>query len=98
MPDLLSDGEIEKALKGMDGWSHDDVYHWLFKDFSFDTFGSAVTFVNRVAEIAEEMNHHPDILLFAYSSVKITTTTHDANGITNKDIALVESIEILISA
>ena len=53
MPDLLSDGEIEKALKGMDGWSHDDVYHWLFKDFSFDNFGSAVTFVNRVAEIAE---------------------------------------------
>jgi 4a-hydroxytetrahydrobiopterin dehydratase len=97
MPDLLSDGEIDKALKGMDGWSHDDVYHRLFKDFSFDKFASAVTFVNRVAEIAEEMNHHPDILIFDYSNVKITTTTHDANGITNKDIALTESIEILVS-
>ena len=97
MPDLLSDSEIGKALKGMDDWSHDDVYHRLFKDFSFDTFSSAVTFVNHVAEIAEEMNHHPDILIFAYSSVKITTTTHDANGISSKDIALAESIEILVS-
>ena len=97
MSDLLSDDGIEKALKGMDGWIHDDVYHRLFKDFSFDTFGSAVTFVNRIAEIAEEMNHHPDILIFDYSNVKITTTTHDANGITNKDIALTESIEILVS-
>jgi len=43
------------------------------------------------------MNHHPDILIFDYSNVKITTTTHDANGITNKDIALTESIEILVS-
>ena len=97
MSDLLSDDGVEKALKGMDGWSQDDVYHRLFKDFSFDTFGSAVTFVNRIAEIAEEMNHHPDILIFDYSNVKITTTTHDANGITNKDIALTESIEILVS-
>ena len=97
MSDLLSDDEIEKALRGMDDWGHDDVYHRLFKDFSFDTFGSAVTFVNRIAEIAEEMNHHPDILIFDYSSVRITTSTHDANGITNKDIALTESIEILVS-
>ena len=97
MAELMSDIDVEKSLKGLDGWSHDDVRFRLQKEFDFSSFESAVTFVQHVASIASEMGHHPDILIRNNGSVRITSTTHDLGGITEKDIALVESVEILVN-
>ena len=53
MAELMSDIDVEKSLKGLDGWSHDDVYKRVHKEFSFNSFESAVTFVQHVASIAQ---------------------------------------------
>ena len=56
----------------------------LQRTFSFDDFRSAIAFVNRVAELAEQQQHHPDIMV-RYNKVTLTVSTHDAGGITDKD-------------
>ena len=68
----------------------------LEKLFVFKNFTEALDFVNRVGEIAEKMNHHPNITLQNYNEVFIATTTHDAgNRVTKKDHALSEAIDTL---
>ena len=102
MADLLSDEIVEKSLNGLDGWNYNDMGsstlsgRQIQKDFSFNSFESATTFVQHVASIASELGHYPDILVKG-SNVTITSTTSDENGITDNDIALAESIEILVS-
>lgn len=65
----------------------------LFKEFTFSSFLDALRFVNRVGELAEEMRHHPDILLHDYNKVRIVLTTHDAGAVTQKDRDLAERID-----
>ena len=96
MADLLSDENVEKSLNGLDGWNYNDVYRQIQKLFSFNSFESAATFVQHVASIASELGHYPEILMKG-SSVTITSTTHDVNGVTDNDIAVAESIEILVT-
>lgn len=67
----------------------------LTKEFEFENFTDALVFVNKVGELAEEQNHHPDILVHDYKFVTISTTTHDAGKITKKDHKLSESIDKL---
>ena len=97
MSAVLKDTEVISAMKGMDGWSYDDVYRCVRKEFVFDTFESAATFVQHVASIASEIGHYPEILIYKQGSVRITATTPDEGGITENDIALIESVEILVS-
>ena len=54
---------------------------------------SPINFVNLIADLAEEMDHHPDILISNYNKVTITLTTHSAKGLTENDFNLVEKIE-----
>lgn len=65
----------------------------LEKIFYFNNFREAIQFVNQVGEFAEQMNHHPDILLFAYKKVKITLTTHSEGKVTEKDYQLAKQID-----
>ena len=68
----------------------------LIKEFSFSNFKEALHFVNRVGEICEELNHHPNILLHNYRLVTISTTTHDAgNKITELDYTITQKIDEL---
>jgi 4a-hydroxytetrahydrobiopterin dehydratase len=69
----------------------------LTKDFEFESFRDSIVFVNRVATLADAMNHHPDIDV-RYSTVTVTLTTHDAGGITEKDLDLAEQIDFATSA
>jgi pterin-4a-carbinolamine dehydratase len=69
----------------MDGWEERD--NALVREFSFDGFGEAITFVNRVAALAEEADHHPDIDV-RYSKVTLRWSTHSEGGITERDEAL----------
>jgi 4a-hydroxytetrahydrobiopterin dehydratase len=86
----LSDGELNALLAEMEGWtSLGDAIH---KDFSFPGFRGAIAFVNRVAERAEHAGHHPDIEIH-YNRVIVSLSTHDAGGVTEKDVALAAEID-----
>ena len=97
MADLLSDEVVEKTLNGLDDWGYDDVYRRIQKEFIFTTFESAATFVQHVASIAGELGHYPEILIHKESAVTVTSSTAEENGVTETDIALAESIEILVT-
>ena len=73
-----------------EGWKvENDV---LKKRFEFKNFAESLAFVNRVGEIAESADHHPDIT-FGWGYAELQTTTHDRGGITDVDFALVEKID-----
>jgi 4a-hydroxytetrahydrobiopterin dehydratase len=63
------------------------------REFEFDDFLSAMEFVNRVAELSEKVNHHPEILIHSFKKVKIKLSTHDKNEITQKDYDLAKLID-----
>lgn len=86
----LSDEQIAVALERLSGWSR--AGETLTKTFSFKTFPDGIHFVDRVALVAEELGHHPDITI-NYSRITMTLSTHDEGGVTQKDIALAERIE-----
>lgn len=88
--------EIEKRLKQLKGWKYEKGT--IVKDFERANFGDALQFVNAVGELAEKLDHHPDILLHNYKFAQITLTTHSEKGITEKDIALAKLIESKNSA
>ena len=85
----LSDAEIESRLRRLAGWERrgDEIR----RTFSFPDFAGSLAFVNRVGELAEAMNHHPDIDV-RYSRVTLALTTHDAGGLTANDFDLAEKI------
>lgn len=64
----------------------------LTQEFKFSDFKSALDFVNRVGGLAEALNHHPDIEL-GWGRVKVSLSTHDAGGVTDKDHQLAEKID-----
>lgn len=90
MRQKLSDVEIQRALGGLFGWARRG--DMLTKTFTFSKFADGIAFVDRVAAMADEMDHHPDIDI-RYTKVTMTLSTHDAGGITQADLALAEKIQ-----
>lgn len=90
MPRKLSDLEIQRALGGLTGWSRRGDA--LTKTFTFATFAEGIAFVDRVARIADAKQHHPDIDI-RYTKITFVLSTHDAGGITEKDLELASAIE-----
>jgi 4a-hydroxytetrahydrobiopterin dehydratase len=89
---ILSDEQVKANLGQVPGWSY--VEGHLKKTYQFDDFKASLVFVNRVADLAENANHHPDILI-QYNKVSLSLRSHDENGITGKDFSLAEEIEKL---
>jgi 4a-hydroxytetrahydrobiopterin dehydratase len=88
----LSDIEIQRALGALPGWARKgDV---ITKTFTMPAFMDGIAFVNRIAQAAEAADHHPDVDI-RYTRIIVALSTHDAGGITQKDIALAQSIERL---
>jgi 4a-hydroxytetrahydrobiopterin dehydratase len=75
----------------MSEWREEDGE--LVRDFKFDDFKGAMAFVNRVADLAEEANHHPDILVHGWNRVRLTLSTHTEGRITDNDHALAARID-----
>ena len=88
----LSDIGIQRELGGLPGWSRRGDS--LTKTYRFPTFPAGITFVTRVADVAESMDHHPDIDI-RHTRLTFTLSTHDAGGITSSDLALAREIERL---
>ncbi len=91
----LSDIEIQRGLGALPGWTRKGDA--LVKSYHFAAFPDGIAFIARVAEVAESMNHHPDIDI-RYTRVQFTLSTHDAGGITAADFTLAKSIEELAAA
>lgn len=91
----LPENEITAALMGFEEWKYDAEKDMLVMECEFENFVKAMKFINRVAEIAESLNHHPDIMVHGWNKVRIATMSHDLNAITERDIALVDEIQKL---
>ena len=65
----------------------------LAKEFEFANYVTAIDFVNKIVPLAEEADHHPDILIHSYRKVKISMYTHTEGKITNKDYSLANQID-----
>ena len=87
---LLTPDEIGAA--GLGDWAVDG--ETLKRRFKFENFAEALAFVNKVGEIAESLDHHPDIT-FGWGYAEISTTTHDRGGITEFDLTLARRINAL---
>ena len=81
----LSEEEINLHLAKLPGWTREGEA--LSKTYRFEDFSHALGFVNQVAEAAEAVDHHPDILI-RYNKVTLTLTTHDSGGLTLNDVNL----------
>lgn len=90
----LSQEEIERKIKELSGWMFE--IDSIKKTFEFENFLESVDFVNKIAPEAESMQHHPDIKI-SYNKVTITLSTHDAEGVTEKDFSLAVIIDSLFS-
>ena len=90
MRERLSESDIVGELRALDGWAREG--HWIRKEFRFENFAAAVSFVNRVAEAAEAMDHHPDIDI-RYDKVRLLTSTHSEGGLTALDFELARRID-----
>jgi 4a-hydroxytetrahydrobiopterin dehydratase len=86
----LSDLEIRRALGALPGWSRKGDA--LIKTFTFPRFADGIRFVGQVAEIADSVNHHPDIDI-RYTKISFSLSTHDAGGVTQNDFDLAKAIE-----
>lgn len=90
--DALESARIKELHQELNsGWELMEDHH-IEKEFRFDGYQPAVDFTNKVANLAKEENHHPDILL-SYGKVKVTLWTHKAGGLTENDFVLAAKIE-----
>jgi 4a-hydroxytetrahydrobiopterin dehydratase len=90
---LLSQQQIEAAIAAGD-WSRDGEA--IVREWSFADFVRAIAFVNRVAEVAQDANHHPDIHLHGWNKVRLELSTHSEGGLTQADFDLAARIDDLV--
>ncbi len=95
MPELLDDDAVTTALSALPGWERDGDA--LVRTASLPSFPAAIAVVDRVAEIAESNDHHPDIDI-RWRSVTFRCSTHSEGGITALDVALATAISEQVAA
>jgi len=86
---VLTDAEIRQELTSLNGWQHNGTA--IQRVFRFPDFKAAMQFVNRVAEAAEQANHHPDIDI-RYNTITMALVSHDSGGVTPRDVRMAGTI------
>ncbi len=90
----LTQEQFIPLLKQVSGWEViEDIK--IVKNFKFKNFKEALAFVNKIGEIAESENHHPNIFLYGWNKVKITLTTHVLKGLSENDFILAAKIDTI---
>jgi 4a-hydroxytetrahydrobiopterin dehydratase len=87
--ELLSEEALQTALASLPGWQL--AGRELMREFRFDSYFAGIEFVNRVAQEAEALNHHPDLFV-GWCQVTVRLTTHSAGGLTGLDVTLAGNI------
>jgi len=91
---VLTESEREAALAGLAGWRFDAGRNGIARGFRFADFSEAFAFMTRVALAAEKADHHPE-WSNVWNRVDVLLSTHDAGGVTRKDIALAAKIDAI---
>ncbi|RFC48744.1 MAG: 4a-hydroxytetrahydrobiopterin dehydratase [Verrucomicrobia bacterium] len=94
MENLIPEEELEQWMKKIPEWDLED--DCICRSFEFDSYMEGIDFVNGIAEIAEEADHHPDLEV-SYGMVDVTLTTHDLKGLTEQDFLLAQKIDQMFS-
>ncbi len=87
---VLTESEIQQALSSLDNWERNGKA--IQRVFRFPDFKAAMQFVNRVADAAEQANHHPDIDI-RYNTVTMALVSHDSGGVTQRDVRMAGVID-----
>lgn len=95
MVERLTGDALHAAVADLDGWELRKDLLAIERKFAFGDFVEAFGFMTRVAILAEKADHHPE-WFNVYNRVEITLTTHDADGVSARDIALAKAIEALL--
>jgi len=90
MATKLTEAAIAKNLAGLADWELRG--NEIAREYRFSSFNAAMVFVNRVADLAESMDHHPDILV-QFNKVTLTLSTHSAGGLTDLDFELAKKLD-----
>jgi 4a-hydroxytetrahydrobiopterin dehydratase len=88
----LDTATVRAALADLGGWQLEDDA--IVREWRFDGFRAAISFVNEVADLAEEADHHPD-LWNSYATVRVRLTSHDVGGVSQRDLDLAARIDEL---
>jgi 4a-hydroxytetrahydrobiopterin dehydratase len=89
---LLDDVQIDERL-GDGPWRREGAA--IVRDLEFPDFAAAIDCVDRVAEVAEAANHHPDILVHGWNKVRLTLSTHSEGGVTDADLQMATALDAL---
>jgi 4a-hydroxytetrahydrobiopterin dehydratase len=96
MVEKLTGNARKAALAKLDGWSEVQGRDAISRTFIFADFNEAFGFMTRAALVAEKLDHHPE-WFNVYDRVEVTLATHDAGGVTERDVALAEAMNRLVS-
>ena len=91
--EVFDAGNLQTALADLDGWSGDPSA--ISRDAELSSFPNAIAVVDRVAEVAEQLDHHPDIDI-RWRRLHFTLSTHSAGGVTSKDVDLARRIDEIV--
>lgn len=94
-PELLAEAALQQVLADLPGWRRQGVR--LCIGYRFPSFRAAVAFTQQLAELAEAQQHHPEWTV-QYRFVDVSTTTHDAGGLTLRDVELARAVTALVAA
>jgi len=86
----FTDEQVTLHISKLPNWKYEN--NSIRKKFKKNNFQESISFVVAIAELAEQANHHPDILI-QYDCVTLTLSTHDSGGVTGKDFSLAQQIE-----
>jgi 4a-hydroxytetrahydrobiopterin dehydratase len=92
MAELLNEDEVGSRLRRLPWEREGDE---IVREWRFENFVEAIGFVTRVAEVAEEANHHPDIFVHGWNKVKLSLTNHSAGGLTETDFDMAARFDAL---
>ena len=93
--DKLTDEQVQTKIAQLPQWALNGDS--LQRTFGFDDFVASMAFVSRIADLAELMQHHPDIMI-RYNKVTLTLTTHDASGLTDNDFSFARATDGYVPA
>jgi 4a-hydroxytetrahydrobiopterin dehydratase len=94
MPNVLDAAAVTERLSTLDGWTGDAGQ--IGKTVELPSFPAAIDVVTRVADVAEELDHHPDIDI-RWRTLRFSLSTHSAGGVTEKDFALAKRIDDILA-